>query len=107
MPDPDNSIVAYLAGHFDGEGNIFKRRYIRIQVGCTYKPVLELYKKYYGGNIISRNNPKGLPMWQWSIGHRLYVLRFLLSLRDHLREKRDQASRAIEYITTTEWERVP
>jgi len=95
--------LAYIAGHFDGEGCIHidrtKYRRVRVQVGCTYLPVLELYKELFEGKVYSKTvGPERKPMWVWTSNRQIEAIRFLLRVEPYLMEKRAQASEALRLL---------
>lgn len=99
-------VIAYLAGHFDGEGCIDialgsdgRPSTARVIVGITYLPTLELYKKHFGGNIYARQKlPNRKENWVWGLQSRVEVAKFLLIVEPYLIEKKVKALQAMEVI---------
>ncbi len=63
----------YVAGFLDGEGcfGIYKNNKggidAGISVGVTYKPILELIKKEYGGILYKTKAGTNKTIWRWKI----------------------------------------
>jgi len=97
--------LAYLAGLFDGEGCIMRRRYGRrvyyhIQITNTYEPVMD-WLQSYGGRVQARRpdlNERWKPKFDWCISRKLDVYAFLLCVLPYLKIKRQQALEALEGI---------
>lgn len=90
-------VRAYLAGHFDGEGcaSFRMRKEVRSQilsVGACYRPVFDLYKKYFNGNLTREKDRVGRNkvMYRWKLVGYEDVYNFILSVLPFSLEKRDQ-----------------
>jgi hypothetical protein len=100
----------YIAGYFDGEGSIgiyqtrgsrdsryksgFKTpSWVRsVNIVNTYTPVLKWCQKTFGGRLNQIvKDKKYKPCYQWSLGAKADIQRFLEFIYPHLREKRVQA----------------
>mgnify|MGYP001576637658 CR=1 FL=1 len=103
---------AYAAGFIDGEGSIgitrsLRPRYavtkeqyaVRIAVGNTYKPILDMLVECYGGQVVEKrsHNPwSRKPMYHWLLtGSK--AIECLRKLYPHLVEKRERAWLALEF----------
>ena len=88
--------IAYIAGLFDGEGNVSYKKYpkkrkgskkdymtwnIRLEISMTDKNVMELVHETLGcGTLREKKVPKGIKkQWRWQCSHRdaLYVCKLL------------------------------
>lgn len=92
----DECKLAYLAGHFDGEGSIgwYRSNGPQVSVSGSYKPTLELYKSMFGGGVYHQSSPRNgnKCCHQWNVSGRYKVAAFLLALDPYLREKSQQAN---------------
>ncbi len=102
---PTQIEVAYLSGHFDGEGCIQMRLQkenktprIAISVTNAYVPVLEFYKRYFGGKVTPHGRGTNKPLFSWRISGLLDCQRFLVAVTPMLMEKREQAAIALKWI---------
>jgi hypothetical protein len=96
---PSQDVCAYLAGLWDGDGNIDiaegqEKPQLRARIGLTHLPVLEWIKAEFPGtcSIASRNgtNPRHKPMWNLDLmGNQAY--RFVQAIEPYLRLKRQDA----------------
>ncbi len=97
----DTHNLAYLAGHFDGEGTIGiqpERRRIFLNVTHTHTPTLELYKSTFGGGVYFASKGVNKLVWQWTLSKRSAVAMALLALTPYLKEKSDKAERALSAL---------
>lgn len=100
--------LSYIAGFFDGEGCIFLKKSIKgknysyslqIRVSATYVPTLEFVRDAFGGTV--HLEKKYATHHKQSYGWGLVgkdAHRFLVAIIPYLREKRDQALLADEYV---------
>ncbi len=78
---------AYFAGIFDGEGcvRVVKRYYnCHLIVTNSYKPILELFKQRFGGNIHKQWKEENKPVYYWYIQSKKAKLSCLIALLPHL-----------------------
>jgi hypothetical protein len=95
----------YLAGHFDGEGcatfRLRKSRLTRtpfLQVNICNLPTLELYLKYFGGNIVESKSGTNKTMYRWYISKYENIFNFILSVIPYSIEKKEQLLLLKEFI---------
>jgi hypothetical protein len=99
-------IKAYISGHFDGEGCVSfrKRKTIRvpiIHINIAHKPTLDLYKKYFNGNIDSCNRnykEHHKKIYRWRCAGYENIYNFILSVIPYSIEKKEQLICAKDYI---------
>jgi len=106
-----NTVIAYIAGLFDGEGHItlyrsnsetWKRRFPRyeIQIGVTNndRNVIYWLKKLYGGSIRERfrDHPRWKTCYNWKLSSN-QATDFLKKIRKYLRIKGERADIVIEF----------
>ena len=78
-----NEITAeYMAGFFDGEGNVFMRDTLykngrthisdRLRIANTDKDILDSIQKKFGGSVITKKiyNYSKKPQWEWCVNGR-------------------------------------
>lgn len=100
---PSPAQVAWAAGFFDGEGSVYlKRSHERhlpaVVVGNTVRLPLEELQRWYGGTIYAMKVKDGRrPCWAWQVSGARGVRPFLLSVREHLRVKRQQADVMLDF----------
>ena len=87
-------VLAYLAGFFDGEGCISfigDTPHINISVSQTVKEPLELFARYFQGNIhCGRKKTKGgLSYYRFRVGNRKGAGALLLPLLPYLKGKHE------------------
>ena len=102
--------IAYVAGLFDGEGvaridrwvkpNSAHIRYqVRVAIGMTHKPVIQLLSKQFGGktyvNDHSKRNPNHRAQFCWGAAS-LEACKFLNAVLPFLIVKRDEAILCLE-----------
>jgi len=78
------------------------KKRVRLSVGCTYLPVLELYKAIFGGCLSSVGKMRSKstkPMYYWQLGNRFECARCLLALEPYLLERKAKATLALEYLS--------
>ena len=103
----------YLAGFFDGEGNLtmcYDKRIdmtrCRLSIFNTNKEVLDTLKEQYGGFIHTRSHDKPYIKEHWKTSYVLIIqlskkhLPLLKELHSRCIVKKDKLSLAIEYIET-------
>jgi len=95
LDTPSVSESAYFAGHFDGEGCVTiradnERFKLQITVQCCYLPVLELYKRFYGGSIRPSSCCTNKKMWKWNLCGYYAGLRFIDTILPYSLEKKEQ-----------------
>ena len=107
----DPLILAYLAGFFDGEGNIsvFRDRRpsgsfgftLRCAISQTSMPILEKYRHLFGGTVyqakLTNPRPNSAPAWQWYINNGRAV-RFLEALQPYIILKAPQIPIAVRFF---------
>ena len=99
-------ILVYFAGHFDGEGCITMRhrpnkgiQRLSISVTGNFKKTLEDYKHYFGGAVRSiPHSSKNKLLYEWYVGSFSDMYFFLSHLKPFLKEKREQANVALQYL---------
>ena len=100
------TIHAYFAGFFDGEGcvnfiNVGRAATPQVNIGNTVREPLDMAKELFGGNIYFRSNEK-YPQWQpsylWNLGSRSDIKRFLLAILPYTCIKRPQIKLVLEYF---------
>jgi len=92
----ETEILSYLAGFFDGEGNIFRcktQKSYRITVCQNQPEVLNLYTERWGGTVYSNRQ-----CHYWVISKRSSVQEFLTTLYPYLVVKKDKAEEALQEI---------
>lgn len=101
---PSDTELAYLSGHFDGEGCISMStrgncRIPRVQffVTASYKPTLIAYKQWFSGTI-NRTHFTNKPLFQWQLGSLNEQIHFLELVAPFLHEKRKQADVVLSYL---------
>jgi hypothetical protein len=103
---------AYLAGFMDGEGSIrihksekFNYRTLVVSVGQNERPVLDIFRQRYGGQVVYRrpsvvkssgNYRRG--SWDWRVAG-LLAKAALVDLRPFLIGKAGEADLAIQFQT--------
>jgi hypothetical protein len=101
----DKQTHAYLAGIFDGEGCISStilpngKSRIRIRMGVTHKPLIDLYQRIYGGwfhTQAAKGNQQ--EFYTWEITKRDLKETMLLQCLPYLRVKREQAKLALLFV---------
>jgi len=126
--DSANINWAYIAGFFDGEGSIVMSTKGRdTNIGCrlsitnTNYEVLKIIDKFLQSNgikgqigskpdskPISHDNGKTYgqtkPCYNWRVGHRIFIIKFLVKTLPYLIVKKQKALEAISYI---EWVESP
>jgi len=107
--DTPETLLAYFAGFFDGEGCIAVGKTGRrksqfgfaMQVGQTKTEVLELLQRYFGGRLF-RSAKTGFqlkPFYTWTVcGNN--AEHFLRSILPYLVTKKEEAELALEYRKT-------
>ena len=107
--------IAYIAGLFDGEGNVMckqymrKRRdrekaystwYIRIEVSMTDQEVINYLQDTLGfgwsGPKRYNNKPHYKPQWRWCFGYR-DALQFAKLMLPHAKTKRKDLTKIIKH----------
>ena len=90
----DNTILAYVAGLFDGEGSVvsYKGHY-QVRIANTYKPVLEWLREVFKCGGITKTTPK---CYDWKITRRADVVRFLKAIFPFVRIKKDVVLEALK-----------
>jgi hypothetical protein len=104
--DVDDTVShAYIAGTFDGEGCISPsvlssgKSFMRIRMGNSYYPLVDLYLRTYGGWIHTRSETeKTREFYTWEITAREQKEKMLLSVMPYLRTKLEQAALALQYV---------
>lgn len=100
--------IEYIAGFFDGEGNVSKRGWI-LTFTNTHRIALEMMRQSIGGVINPRRKRTGSlgkkPVYDLKICGRLNVMRVLSLLVPHLIVKRELA--ALRLQAAIEWKPVP
>jgi len=98
-------VRAYLAGHFDGEGcaSFRKRKHIRapvLSLSICHRPALELYKKYFNGNIDKGRTyiDKRKTIYRWKLVGYEDMYNFILAIVPFSLEKKEQLLLLKEYI---------
>jgi len=89
---------AYLAGHFDGEGNAtFKlkertnlKRVPFIQVEHTHYNTICIYHELYGGSIYERTRGKNKKIYSWQLRECSDIKKFICDIIPFSVEKRQQ-----------------
>jgi hypothetical protein len=112
MPTREVDELSYLAGIFDGEGNINicmgvrkSRGYdcnyfdLRLNVANRYKPVLDQFKQYFGGavNKNTRYSSKHSVTYTWKVTAKA-ARKALEILYPYLRIKREAAQLGLQSI---------
>ena len=103
-----NTLLAYVAGIIDGEGNIGLHKVggcnehpyyaLKISVGNTNAWLISFLKMQFGGNIYQRkyDNPHHKDCWVWELHAKgAYIL--LNLILPYLQIKRPQAKLAIQF----------
>jgi len=97
--------IAYLAGHFDGEGCVRMQPHlsgmmygVRVSVVGNHLPAIEKYRKIFGGRIKTRSSEGKKILYIWIIESVPSCLVFLKSVCPYLMEKREQSSIAILFL---------
>lgn len=94
----DKEKIAYTAGFFDGEGYIglgFRGR-LEIRVVNTNKDVLELFQKWWGGNIYTRKPQKNRKIsYDWILLENEKVAKFIESIYPYLVVKKNQVNKSV------------
>ena len=101
--------LAYLAGFFDGEGNIYiqglrpsRHCYnLSVRISQANRWILERYRMAFGG-LIREIKPTSLTargIWQWMIAGR-QAMAFLKAIYPYLILKQGEAKIAIEFQST-------
>lgn len=97
--EPDEYLIWYLSGFFDGEGCVVigNNGSIQLRVINTNLKILELFKKTFGGSIGKRKQIVNKPQYVWSAYGDLSVkLCYLLASISI--EKREQFLKCIEWF---------
>lgn len=96
---PSTEDCIYLAGYFDGEGSIIAssrtrmRHSLSVQVSTGDKECVELFAKYFGGNVyLDKPKPgRNRQIYRWALAG-WYAQRCLFHLLPYLHsEKKNQA----------------
>lgn len=92
---------SYLAGFFDGEGNInICKGTLQVSVAQVDREIVDYIKARYGGSITKRfhslKNPKWHDAYQWNTKTRKARI-FLEDILPYLRFKKEKAIAAIEH----------
>jgi len=100
----------YAAGLFDGEGcirisrfakpnSVYVRYNIDASIGMTYRSVIELFHKEFGGLLYHKpfnpNYPTNRPQWTVTFGSQAAAT-FIRRLRPHLIVKAEEADVALQ-----------
>lgn len=97
--EPDEYLIWYLSGFFDGEGCIVigNNGSIQLRVINTNIEILELFQKVFGGSVAKRKQMVNKPQYSWSaygdLALKLCYLFAPISI-----EKREQFLKAIEWF---------
>lgn len=108
----EDKLLYYLAGFFDGEGSIslFPRNplkgsgyFLRVNVTNTNREVLDILKEHFGGRIIIILKPGIIrkDCYRWTIESDK-AGKFLITIRDKIRIKKERLEVAIKYLETVE-----
>jgi hypothetical protein len=99
----DRETLAYVAGLFDGEGNIAfqkngKSSYIRVTIVNTDRAIVEYVQGLFGGTVtaLKRSNPKWKPSWHWILTWSRAIY-FLEGIRPWIRIKTGQIDVAMQW----------
>ena len=100
-----DTIHAYFAGFFDGEGCVSfandETPTPRITIVNTVREPLDMAKELFGGNICFRSNeshPNHKFCYIWNIGSRSDIERFLLAILPYVCIKRPQVKLVLAYL---------
>ena len=113
--NPQQTVLAYLAGIIDGEGtirigrsnNLTNRRvpayYAGISCGMTELNALQLLVDTFGGKIRTEGRAENRkPMFRWGTSGTKAVARILVALYPYLRVKQPQAAVVLDFILNKE-----
>ena len=101
------TLLAWMAGFFDGEGSISchctnrKSAYVRLVVSVCQRDArpIEIFQNAFPyGHTYTWKGPKGTPIADWSCGGDT-ALMFLQCVRPYLVVKAERADLAIEFLT--------
>ena len=95
----DNSVLAYIAGLFDGEGTLSG---IALEIGNNCRKVLEYVKLHVGGGRIYKSfTKKGTPTFTWNLGVAADRYVFLRSLIPYMIIRKNDALEALRRLEAT------
>jgi len=97
------AIIGYIAGIFDGEGNIAcpKKNIYQINIGNTDKEMLEFIRlELESGTIqkMKKYSSRHKQAYRWRLSSRREILEFLFLIRPYLITKREISERVISKL---------
>ncbi len=101
----DKTLIAYLAGYFDGEGCVGMRRqsrggrfHISVAVTTGCRPALNLFAENFGGRVSPVKRRHNRQLYTWCVAGRENTARFLFAIQPYSIEKRLQIDAALEWL---------
>ena len=104
-----DTLAAYFAGHFDGEGSVLMaltrraRAHLRVSLTGAHLPTLQLYRRYFGGGIAVHGKKENLPAHYratscWQLTNISDCFAFLSTISPYAVEKKEQIETALRWL---------
>lgn len=110
MNDSSQTVLAYAAGLFDGEGSVSIRKRrpglthgtvapvfcLLVRLSSTHEPVVHFLLDHFGGRAQPGTTSAGNAVWQWQLDSQRGAT-FLTSIRPWMITKADDADLAVAF----------